>query len=250
MKIGNIIAYVLTLIVNGLAGSTNLIGGKFTAEISDANPTLITPAGYVFSIWGVIYLLLGAFVVYQALPSQKGKDFHGKIGWLFILSCVANICWLFLWQFQFLVVSVVLMLVLLASLIMIYLRLDIGLSNPPRNEVLAVQLPFSVYLGWITVATIANISAAFVSIGQTQLFLGATTWAVIVLFTAMIIASIVLWKRRDYAYAAVLVWALVGIYAKHTEVTAVAYTSLICAGILIIDAIIAAFRKKLPSMRT
>src|SRR4030042_4654031 len=155
----NIIAFVLMVILNSLAGSTTTIGGKNTAQISDANPTLITPAGYVFSIWGIIYLLLGVFVVYQALPSQRGKDFHKKIGWFFVLSCAANIIWLFLWQFEYLSLSVVLMFLLLASLILIYLRLNIGKSKADTRERLAVHLPFSVYLGWITIATIANISA-------------------------------------------------------------------------------------------
>jgi hypothetical protein len=183
-------------------------------------------------------------VVYQALPSQRGKDYHGKIGWLFILSCAANICWLFLWQFQYVAFSVVLMLILLYSLTMIYLRLDIGNSMPGRNERLAIQLPFSVYLGWITVATIANISAALVSVGQTQLFLGETAWAVLVMIVAMLITGMVLWTRRDLAYAAVLVWALVGIYAKHTDVSLVAYTSLICAGIIVADAVFVTLRKR------
>jgi translocator protein len=246
LKIGNIVAYILTLIVNGLAGSTTIIGGKLTAAISDANPTLITPAGYVFSIWGIIYILLGAFVIYQALPGQKGKDYHDKIGWLFILSCVVNICWLFLWQFEFVTFSVVLMLVLLASLTLIYLRLDIGNSKPERNERLAIQLPFSVYLGWITVATIANISAALVNIGQTQLILGDTTWAMLVLVVAMLITGVMLWTRRDYAYAAVLVWALIGIYQKHADVVTVAYTALACAGIIVVDSVIVTVRKKSP----
>jgi hypothetical protein len=244
LKIGNIVAYVVTLIVNGLAGSTTIIGGKLTADISDANPTLITPAGYVFAIWGVIYILLGAFVVYQALPSQKGKDYHSKIGWLFVLSCAANICWIFLWQFQYIAFSVVFILIYLMSLLMIYLRLDIGISKPERNERLAIHLPFSVYLGWITVATIANISAALVSIGQTQLILGGTTWAVLVLIVATLITGMVLWTRGDLAYAAVLIWALVGIYVKHADLVTVAYASLICAGIIIIDAILVTVRKR------
>ena len=90
----NILAFVLVLVVNSLAGSTSLIGGVNTAKVSDANPTLITPPGYVFAIWGVIYLLLGVFVVYQALPNQQEKDFQTKVGWLFALSCVVNVCWL------------------------------------------------------------------------------------------------------------------------------------------------------------
>ena len=124
------------------------------------------------------------------------------------------------------------MLVLLASLIVIYLKLDVSVSTPPRNERLAVQLPFSVYLGWITVATTADISAAFVSVGQTELLLGGTNWAILVMVVAILITGIMLWTRRDLTYAAVLVWALVGIYAKHADMALVAYTSLICAIIM------------------
>ncbi len=96
LRYANIIFFALTVVVNSLAGGTRLIGGQLTATVSDANPTLITPAGYVFSIWGIIYLLLGIFVVYQALPSQQGKEYQEKIGWLFILSSLINIGWLFL----------------------------------------------------------------------------------------------------------------------------------------------------------
>jgi benzodiazapine receptor len=79
LKAANIVAFVLTIIVNGMAGSTTLIGGKTTADISKLHPTLVTPAGYVFAIWGVIYVLLGVFVVYQALPSEKWKEYQKKI---------------------------------------------------------------------------------------------------------------------------------------------------------------------------
>ena len=129
LKVSNILAFIFTIIVNSLAGSTTLIGGKVTAEISDANFTLITPAGYTFSIWGIIYTLLGIFVIYQALPSQKNKDFHNKIGWLFVLTSIINICWLFLWQFEYLIFSVILIFMLLATLAAISLRLDIGKSK-------------------------------------------------------------------------------------------------------------------------
>src|SRR5512136_454224 len=112
LKWSNIIAFALTVIVNSLAGSTTLIGGVNTAQISDSNPTLITPPGYVFAIWGVIYVLLGVFAVYQALPSQRDMGYHGKISWLFALSCVINMAWLMLWQYQFIAISTVLMLAL------------------------------------------------------------------------------------------------------------------------------------------
>jgi benzodiazapine receptor len=207
----NILAFVLTVIVNGLAGSTTILGGKFTAEISDANPTLITPAGYVFSIWGIIYILLGVFVVFQALPSQQGQAFQKKIGWLFALSSLANIVWLFLWQYEYLVFSVVLMFLLLATLILIYLRLDIGRSKVTTREKLAVHLPFSVYLGWITIASIANVSVFLVSENWDGFGIGAETWATLIIIVALVITLLVLATRRDIAYGLVIVWALFGI---------------------------------------
>jgi len=237
LVIVNILAFVLVLIVNSLAGSTSLIGGVNTAKVSDANPTLITPPGYVFAIWGVIYLLLGVFVVYQALPSQKEKSFQTKVGWLFALSCVVNVCWLLLWQYNLIAFSTVLMFALITTLTMIYTRLDIGISKVPRGEMLAVHLPFSVYLGWITVATIANISVTLVNLGYTELVLGAANWAVIVIIAALLITGLMLWTRRDIAYAAVLVWALTGIYMKQITVPAVSYAALGSAVIIIILAL-------------
>ncbi len=124
LKWANILAFILTVLVNSVAGSTTILGGKDTAQISDANPTLITPAGYVFAIWGAIYILLGIFVVFQALPSEKGKDYKKSIGWLFVLASILNIAWLFLWQFEYLTLSVLLMFLLLATLISGKLKLD------------------------------------------------------------------------------------------------------------------------------
>jgi hypothetical protein len=212
----NILAFVLTVLVNGLAGSTTILGGKTTAQISDTNPTLITPAGYVFSIWGIIYILLGIFVVFQALPSQQGKEYQKRIGWLFALSSVANIVWLFLWQFEYLSLSVVLMFLLLATLILIYLRLGIGKSETGTHEKLAVHLPFSVYLGWITIASIANVAATLVSINWDGFGISAETWAALVVIVALAITVLVVITRKDVAYALVIIWALVGIAVKQS----------------------------------
>jgi hypothetical protein len=237
LVIVNILAFILVLIVNSLAGSTSLIGGVNTAKVSDANPTLITPPGYVFAIWGVIYLLLGAFVVYQALPSQKDRSFQTKVGWVFALSCVVNVCWLLLWQYNLIAFSTLLMFALIATLTMIYIRLDIGVSKVSRVEKLMVHLPFSVYLGWITVATIANIAVTLVNLGYTELVLGAANWAVVVIIAALLITGLMLWTRRDIAYAAVLVWALTGIYLKQMTVPTVAYAAMGSAIIIIMLAI-------------
>jgi len=207
----NVAAFVLTILVNGLAGSTTILGGKLTSEISDANPTLITPAGYVFSIWGIIYILLGIFVVFQALPSQKGMDYRRRIGWLFVLSCLINIAWLFLWQFEYLSLSVVLMFLLLATLIAIYLRLNIGKSTAPLREKLAVHLPFSIYLGWITIASIANVAATLVSVKWDGFGISQETWAILILIAALLITLLVIATRKDVAYGLVIIWALLGI---------------------------------------
>jgi len=216
LRYANILLFALTVVVNGIAGGTTILGGQLTSAVSDANSTLITPAGYVFSIWGVIYILLGVFIVYQALPSQQGKDYRRKIGWLFVLSSLINIGWLFLWQFEYLSLSVVLMFLLLATLISIYLRLGIGKSGVSLRERLAVQLPFSVYLGWITVASIANVAATLVSIGWDGFGISPETWAILVVAVALIITMLMLITRKDVAYSLVIIWALVGIGVKQS----------------------------------
>jgi hypothetical protein len=222
-RFANIAAFIVVVIINGLAGATSVIGGRNTAQVSNSFPTLITPAGYVFSIWGIIYVLLGVFVVYQALPSQQGKSFQSKIGWLFFLSCIANVVWLFLWQFEFLIVTVPVMFLLLASLILIYVRLGIGKTNAPSREELAVYLPFSVYLGWITVASIANVATTLVSLSWNGFGLSAQTWATLIVAVVLIITALVIVTRRDVAYALVIIWALVGIGFNHSSNQAVFY---------------------------
>jgi hypothetical protein len=212
----NAVAFVAVVFVNGLAGSTTLIGSKTTAQVSDANPTLITPAGYVFSIWGVIYVLLGVFVVFQALPGEKGREFREKVGWLFILSSILNVFWLFLWQFEYLSFSVVVMFLLLATLILIYLRLEIGKSKVQLREKIAFHLPFSVYLGWITIASIANVAATLVSVNWDGFGISPETWAIIIAITALLIAILVVLTRKDVAYGLVVIWALLGIAVKQS----------------------------------
>jgi hypothetical protein len=148
------------LVVNALANALPL-NGKNTGEISDSYPVLFTPAGYVFSIWGLIYIALIGFAVFQALPGQKTNPRINRIGGWFALSNILNMAWLFAWHWEVLWLSVVFMLGLLASLLVIYTRLEIGVHarTSPLEQAL-VDFPFSLYLGWISVATIANLSAA------------------------------------------------------------------------------------------
>jgi len=217
LRWSNIVAFVLTVIVNSLAGSTTLIGGVNTAFISDSNPTLITPAGFTFAIWGIIYFLLGLFVVFQALPRQREKKYNKQVGWLFVLSSIINITWLFLWQYELLTLSLPLMLLLLATLILIYTRLCIGKTEATFQEKLAVHTPFSVYLGWITIATIANVSATLVSINWDGFGINPETWATLIIIVALLITLLVIATRKDIAYGLVIIWALIGIAAKQSE---------------------------------
>jgi hypothetical protein len=242
----NVVAFLITVLVNALANSS-VLNGKTTGEISDLYPTLVTPAGYVFSIWGLIYILLMVFVVFQVLPSQEMKAFQKEVGVLFILSSVFNVAWLFLWQYGYITLSVLPMFALLATLIATYLRLNIGKSNVTLKEKLSVHLPFSVYLGWITVASIADVAAALVSIKWNGLGLTDVTWAIIVIVVALIITLLVVFTRRDVAYGLVLVWALVGIAVKqgenHSVVTTTEISALLIVIALLLSILISRFRR-------
>ena len=227
----NIIAFITTLIVNGLSNTT-LIGGKTTAEVSNKYPTLITPAGYVFAIWGIIYILLGVFLMYQALPSQKDKPFQKQVSVLFILTSVFNIVWLFFWQNELLPISVAVIIAFLATLIAIYLRLNIGKSNVGLKEKLCVHVPFSVYLGWVTIATIANISVTLVSVGWAGFGLSLQTWAILVLAVALLLDLAVVATRRDIAYSLVFIWALAGISVNQSTNSTIVLTCEIAIAVI------------------
>jgi hypothetical protein len=213
----NIVAFIVTVVVNGLAGSTTLLGGVTSADVSDMYPTLITPAGFTFAIWGVIYTLLALFVVYQALPRNRDKPFLSKIGLFFGLSSVCNVGWLFLWHYDLITYSLVLMFALLASLILVYLRLDIGRAAVSLKEMTLVHLPFSVYLGWISIATIANVSVALTAVGWDGWGIEASAWAVAIICVALLLSFAMLVLRKDIVFCLVVVWALAGILVNQGE---------------------------------
>jgi hypothetical protein len=214
LRVGNVLAFIAVVVINSLAGGTRLLGGVNTADVSALYSSLITPAGFTFSIWGVIYALMAVFIFFQLLPTHRQDAFNGQVGYFFILSCLFNITWLLLWQYEYIIVSVVLIFALLAALIVIYLRLGVGKSEAPRAEKLCVHLPFSVYLGWITIASIADVSAALVSVDWNGLGMAPVIWAQLVTVIAVGITLFVLGTRRDPAYGLVITWALVGIAAS------------------------------------
>jgi len=230
----NVVAFIVTLTVNILAGRTTLLGGKISGEISDLYPTLITPAGYTFAIWGVIYTLLLIFSVYQALPRNREQPFLRQISFLFALSGALNIIWLFLWHYEILSPSVLLMFALLATLIAIYQRLDIGRARVALREKVFVHLPFSVYLGWITVAAITNVAVALTAVGWDGAGIDPMTWAILVTIVALIVTLAVITTRKDAAYSLVLIWALVGIMSNQSENQTVVLTAEVSIAIILI----------------
>lgn len=224
----NVIAVIATIGINGLANALPL-NGVTTGEISDRFDVYFVPAGYVFSIWGVIYLGLIAFAIYQALPSQRDNPRLIRVGYLFALSCVANIAWLFLWHYELFPLTLIAMVALLGLLIGIYTRLGIGREEAPATEQWLVRLPFSIYLGWVSVATIANVTSLLDYLGWNGWGISEVAWAVVMLVIGAGLTTVVSLSRRDVAYALVIVWAFVGIAVKHTGTPTVAITAVVAA---------------------
>ena len=241
----NIVAFIVMIAVNGLAGSTTVLGGVTSAEVSDMYPTLITPAGFTFAIWGIIYTLLLFFTVYQLLPKNRDNPFLQQIGLLFALSSLCNVCWLLLWHYDLVTYSLALMLALLASLILVYLRLGIGKTVVSIKERIFVHLPFSVYLGWISIATIANVSVALTAVGWDGLGIEASVWAVAIICVALLLSSAVLLTRKDIAYTLVVVWALLGILTKQSEQEGIVLASEIGIVLLLVAIAVTVFASKL-----
>ncbi len=217
LTIANSVALVITLAVNFISQSPDLLGVPYTVgELGESRAIFFLPAGYVFGIWGIIYTGLIAFIIYQALPANRDKAFHEQINVWFIVTCAANSAWLVLFLNNALPASTVAMLILLGALLIIYQRLHSAKSAVTRGERWCVHIPFSIYLGWISVATIANIAAMLHDAGFVTVWAGisADAWAIIMMLAAAVLSALMLFRRRDTAYAFVVVWSLVGIYAR------------------------------------
>ncbi|MFC2012184.1 tryptophan-rich sensory protein [Chloroflexota bacterium] len=247
----NLIGFIGTVIVNGLSSALP-INNKTAGELSDQYPNLFVPAGLTFSVWGVIYILLAIFVIYGLIVAIKKDEqkssFIRNIGILFFISCLANIGWIFAWHYEVVPLSLILMLILLVTLITIYLRLRTGKSDSPRREKYLVHLPFSVYLGWITIATIANVTALLVYINWNMFGLGEPFWAVAVIIVGIAITLSVLFIRKDIFYCLVVDWALLGILLKRladlTPVLSVIVITIVGMVLISVGIITQTIRKK------
>jgi benzodiazapine receptor len=248
-QICNVLSVIAVLIMNTLVNVLPL-NGVLTAQVSDSYPNLFTPPGYVFSIWGVIYVLAIVFMFYQARPSQRSEEYLRQINFLYLISAIANISWLFIFQYsygvpQLLVLSLVPMTILLLCLISMYLRLGVGRIRVPRNQKLAVHLPISVYLGWISLAIIANIASVLNVLIPGIAMSTQALWTALVLVVALAITILMIWTRSDFAFGLVVIWASIGIAYNRVAIPLVFATSIATASLVAILIIVTPFLKKI-----
>lgn len=252
LKTLNTVFFALMVMVNALANILP-IGGVGTGQVSDSYPNLFAPAGITFAVWGVIYVLLALFILYQwgVFKGKSGADMDAveRIGPYFIISSAANIAWIFSWHYDIIPLSLALMIVILITLIRAYQK--IGAQALSFKERVFVRLPFSVYFGWITVATIANVTTLLVYSGWGGFGIEEPAWTIVALALGLVVGGAVLLRFKDWAYGAVLLWAYFGILFKHLSADGfgggypqVIFAAAVCLGLILVLTIVAAMRSK------
>ncbi|MBD7983987.1 tryptophan-rich sensory protein [Sporosarcina sp. Sa2YVA2] len=245
-----VVTYLLMITMNALANLLPL-NGQNTGEISDKYANLFAPAGFTFSIWSVIYVLLALHILYQlGLFRNNNSNTHllTQISIYFSLSSVLNTLWIIAWHYDQLLLSVFIMIGMLLTLI--HINKLTAASTLSLKENFFIKLPFSIYFGWITVATIANITALLVSIGWNGFGLSEATWTIIILIIGTVIGVLTMLRLNNAAYGLAILWAYFGIYSKHTSVSgfnyeypAIIQTVIICMAVIASTMIFVLLRK-------
>lgn len=238
----NVLAFAAVIITNILSNTLPL-GGRTTKQISDQYYIYMTPAGYAFTIWSLIYVLLAGFVIYQLRRDTGTRDSVQSIGIWFILSCIFNISWLFLWHYLYIEWSVGVMLLLVLSLGIIY-RKTRSIHYPTTGEMLFVKLPFSIYLGWVCAAFLVNVGIIIHKNGWSPFGLTELGWSIALLCIGAVLAILISYPYRDSILPLVFVWAYIAISNEHKGVDIILLSSFILAAILFIYAIWLFFPRK------
>ena len=241
LPIANALALIGTLLINYLS-NTGIFNGNIMETVSDAYANLFTPAGYAFSIWGLIYLGLLGFVIYTGRSlfrhSEEVPELR-QVGWWFVLSCLANSLWVLAWLYDYTGLSVLLMLTLLGCLLKIILNTRMELDYHPFKKYLFVFWPFAIYAGWVSIALVANIAAWLTKLGWNGWGLSEVTWTVIVICLAALVNVFMILQRNLREYALTGIWGLIAVAASN-EVSAIIYTcygiSLLLLGVIIYNA--------------
>lgn len=239
LQIINGVAAVITIVM-GYLSNTGIFNGNTMASVSAEYQNLFTPAGYAFSIWGLIYVGLLGFVIYYGRslfkPQIKEDDTIGQIGWWFFISCLANSLWVVVWLYEYTLVSVFLMIILLFSLLKIVVKTEMELHNGPLKKFLFLWWPFCLYSGWVAVALIANIAAYLTKIGWSGLGLSEIVWTFIMILVAAAVNLFMIWNRNMREFGLVGVWSFIAIaVANQNESSFIFWTALIVAAIVLIN---------------
>ena len=247
LQILNGIAFVSVIVINYLS-NTGLMNGKTIGTVSDNINSLFTPAGYAFSIWGLIYLFLLAFIIYQGrslFVKVSNDDFILKIGYWFIISCIANSAWVFCWVYGYTGISCLFIFLLLISLLKIVLNNNMEMFDASKSTIVFLWWPFVIYSGWVTVASVANVSSYLVKINWDGFGLSPENWTIIMIIIATIINATVIFKRNLREFALVGAWALIAIGVANTNsFSVIANTAFSAAGLLVVLALYHGFKNR------
>ncbi|NTV31486.1 tryptophan-rich sensory protein [candidate division WWE3 bacterium] len=225
IRVGVIITTITTIVFNILANLLPL-NGQYTGDISDSFHIYFVPAGYVFSIWGLIYILMVLYSVFQARGDQEDNKPLDQIGLWFMLGQIANIVWLFLWHYNYTVQTVPFILILLGSLIAMHL-----ITTKHADTVGGItKLMTSVYLGWGSVATVANITTALYVLEWDGFGISGPVWSAILIGVVSLLTFVMIWRHKDIAYASVILWALIGIAVKFNSIPVILYSAMAGSG--------------------
>lgn len=246
LQILNIIAFVFVIFINYLS-ITGVMNSKTIGSLSDSIRSLFTPAGYAFSIWGLIYLFLLGFIIYQGRSlfiKIDTDDFVEKIGFWFIISCIANSAWVFAWIYEYTGISCICIFLLLFSLLKIVLNNNMQLKAVKKSRFVFLSLPFVIYIGWVTVASVANVSSYLVKINWGGFGVSNEIWTIMMIIIATLINLFVLLKRKMYAFTLVGAWALIAIgVANNANYNTIALIAFSSATILIMATLFLKFKK-------
>jgi hypothetical protein len=236
VKYLNIGFFAVMIVMNYLANALPL-NNKTTGALSDALPNLIVPAGLTFSIWGIIYLLLAAFCIIQFKASDQ--VLIEKIGWLFSISCLLNAVWIVAWHYQRIPVSLLIMTGLLITLIYI----NTVIRDQPFG---IIKAAFGIYLGWICIAIIANVTALLVRYSWTGFGISEVTWAIIMISAGALIVSLALLRLQNPFLGLSVIWAFLGIYLKrHDDYRTIAITAIVALAVVVIVTLLGFFRRRI-----
>ncbi len=212
------IFYLIMIAMNALANILP-INGQTSGEVSDTYGNLFAPAGITFSIWGLIYILLGLYCIYQLIMARRSESYERlnirRINVLFIITSIANSLWIIAWHYEWILVSLILIVVILVGLILIKQQ-TVKYVRGTKHQWF-IDVPFSIYFGWITIATIANVTVLLVSLEWNGFGLPETFWMILISVIGIVISGWTMTKNKDVFYGLVILWAYTGILIKHTS---------------------------------